>query len=432
MLAPLIAEALAVKNGILLALGSGLVPFQIETDSLQLVNILQLGKAPSNDVGNIICKILGLLESIHGWSICHVSRRGNIAAHSLAKLGRSSVSGCFWLNVCPPCVEKCILSDALPLCVKLPTVSFGSPAFLSLLAAKPPQQLSFPAAMLPSAATKLVAVPSKPYWSSGFRNLEKKRKENTMEEFEREFERALESFLNFIFGRNDDAGTGRRKTCSRKKGAGGGFEAGRRETGGGAEGSGSREAKKQDENDSKSHQQTMVEFLKDILRSMELTIKENKFGEVERVADYILSLIIGQHDAETGRRKGSRHVEIRINHPLGIGNVNHVQLIYDIRNKMKFLGDEVKFRSRASNQFTDSLVKLRSSKNRDFVDWGAFGYSVGRLSAFSVLLLLLLFRLVLGFSTPVVGRGSGLCCIVCAFVLCICLVVFLLFAWFWP
>ncbi|KAK0580748.1 hypothetical protein LWI29_005766 [Acer saccharum] len=39
---------------------------------------------------------------------------------------------------------------------------------------------------------------------------------------------------------------------------------------------------------------------------MELTIKENKFEEVERVADYILNLIIGRYDAETGRRKGSR------------------------------------------------------------------------------------------------------------------------------
>ncbi|KAK2638809.1 hypothetical protein Ddye_026604 [Dipteronia dyeriana] len=62
----------------------------------------------------------------------------------------------------------------------------------------------------------------------------------------------------------------------------------------------------------------------------------------------------------------------------GIGNANHVQLIFDIRNKLKFLGDE--------------------------------------LFAFSVLLLLLLFRLVfifgfifvlLGFSAPVVGRGFG-------------------------
>ncbi|KAK2653417.1 hypothetical protein Ddye_013273 [Dipteronia dyeriana] len=113
MLSSLIKEALAVKNGILLDLESGLVPFQIETDSLQLVIILHLGKVPSNDVGNIICEILGLLEPIPGWSICHVSRKGNTAVHSLAKLGGSSDSVRFWLNVCPPCMENCILSDAL-------------------------------------------------------------------------------------------------------------------------------------------------------------------------------------------------------------------------------------------------------------------------------------------------------------------------------
>ncbi|KAK2659775.1 hypothetical protein Ddye_006308 [Dipteronia dyeriana] len=45
----------------------------------------------------------------------------------------------------------------------------------------------------------------------------------------------------------------------------------------------------------------------------------------------------------------------------GIGNVNHVQLIYDIRDKLQFLSGVVKFRSRASNQFADNLTKLGSS-----------------------------------------------------------------------
>ncbi|KAK3188482.1 hypothetical protein Dsin_028043 [Dipteronia sinensis] len=57
----------------------------------------------------------------------------------------------------------------------------------------------------------------------------------------------------------------------------------------------------------------------------------------------------------------------------GIGNFSHVQLIYDTRDKLKSLGGEVKFRSRASNQFTDSLAKMGSSKKGDFVEWGDFG-----------------------------------------------------------
>ncbi|KAK2647882.1 hypothetical protein Ddye_015371 [Dipteronia dyeriana] len=113
MLAHLSAEAMAVKHGILLALDSELMSIQIETDSLQLVNILSLGKACSFDVGSIISEILDLLEVILSWSICHIPRKGNLAAHSLARIGLSTVSDCFWSNAYPPCVERCIRNDGL-------------------------------------------------------------------------------------------------------------------------------------------------------------------------------------------------------------------------------------------------------------------------------------------------------------------------------
>ncbi|KAK2642452.1 hypothetical protein Ddye_024215 [Dipteronia dyeriana] len=109
---PIIAEAMAVKYGILLALESNLVPFQIETDSLQLVNILCEGRIPSADVGPVIGEILGLLEPLPCWSIRHVPRLGNLVAHSLAKMGLSAASDCSWLNGNPPCVEKFIKADA--------------------------------------------------------------------------------------------------------------------------------------------------------------------------------------------------------------------------------------------------------------------------------------------------------------------------------
>ncbi|KAI9180724.1 hypothetical protein LWI28_007575 [Acer negundo] len=161
---------------------------------------------------------------------------------------------------------------------QLPAVSFGSPTFLSLLPAKPPQQLSFPAAMLPSSAAtyKLVAVPSKPYWSSVCLMCRSKGDEEVdKNDMESPFIVILCLMaIALIIGNG--------------------------ETGGGDESSGPRQAEKQDDPD------TTIEFLKDILHSVELTIKENKFEEVERVADYILNLIIGRYDAETGRRKGSR------------------------------------------------------------------------------------------------------------------------------
>ncbi|KAK4853970.1 hypothetical protein QYF36_017096 [Acer negundo] len=111
MLSPLVAEALAIKRGILLALESGLVPFQVETNSLQLVNLINKRVASSADVGPIICEILAAVESLPNWSICHVSRKGNLDTHNLAKMAFSVESECCWLDDFTPCVERCIRFD---------------------------------------------------------------------------------------------------------------------------------------------------------------------------------------------------------------------------------------------------------------------------------------------------------------------------------
>ncbi|KAK3207008.1 hypothetical protein Dsin_021054 [Dipteronia sinensis] len=57
----------------------------------------------------------------------------------------------------------------------------------------------------------------------------------------------------------------------------------------------------------------------------------------------------------------------------GIGSYAHVNCIYNIRSNLKFLGGEVKFKSRASNHFADRLAKLGSSIEGDFVEWRDFG-----------------------------------------------------------
>ncbi|KAK1565494.1 hypothetical protein Q3G72_028020 [Acer saccharum] len=54
----LVAEAMALRNGILLAVSSGLTLFQIETDSLQVVNLVLRGDPSLVDVGPIIGDIL--------------------------------------------------------------------------------------------------------------------------------------------------------------------------------------------------------------------------------------------------------------------------------------------------------------------------------------------------------------------------------------
>ncbi|KAK3188491.1 hypothetical protein Dsin_028052 [Dipteronia sinensis] len=95
-----------------LAMEAGLVPFQIETDSLQVVDLVSKGVPSSADVGSIIGEISGFLRSLPRCSICHIPRKGNAAAHTLAKMALSVDSDSCWVDACPPCVERIVQFDA--------------------------------------------------------------------------------------------------------------------------------------------------------------------------------------------------------------------------------------------------------------------------------------------------------------------------------
>ncbi|KAK3188190.1 hypothetical protein Dsin_027751 [Dipteronia sinensis] len=97
----IVVEALAVKCGIHMALEAALVTFQIETDYLQVVNLVRAGSPSSGDVGPIIDKISGFLHSMPSCSIDHISRKGNNAAHFLAN--RALIESIFvgWTRTLP-------------------------------------------------------------------------------------------------------------------------------------------------------------------------------------------------------------------------------------------------------------------------------------------------------------------------------------------
>ncbi|KAK1550168.1 hypothetical protein Q3G72_014783 [Acer saccharum] len=61
---PMVAEAMAVRRGISLAIELGLVPFLVESDCLQVVQMIRNG-----DVGPIISDIVDSLKSISSYSI---------------------------------------------------------------------------------------------------------------------------------------------------------------------------------------------------------------------------------------------------------------------------------------------------------------------------------------------------------------------------
>ncbi|KAK4851629.1 hypothetical protein QYF36_016970 [Acer negundo] len=109
MYSPIIAEAMAVWWGIGLALDFGLVPFQIESDCLQVVEMVSKGSA---EVGHIISMIVASLGLNPGCSISHTPSTGNLVAHHLAKIALLVDHDCFWLDSCPPCMERLVQIDA--------------------------------------------------------------------------------------------------------------------------------------------------------------------------------------------------------------------------------------------------------------------------------------------------------------------------------
>ncbi|KAK4844645.1 hypothetical protein QYF36_022620 [Acer negundo] len=73
MLSPSIAKALAVWRGVVLAMENGLVPFHIETDSLQVSDLVNKCLVSHAEIGSTISLILSSFEKVHVCVVSHVS-----------------------------------------------------------------------------------------------------------------------------------------------------------------------------------------------------------------------------------------------------------------------------------------------------------------------------------------------------------------------
>ncbi|KAL2894855.1 hypothetical protein RDABS01_010764 [Bienertia sinuspersici] len=80
-----IAEALAARHGLRIALEAGLNSIILETDSLKLFYHLKKGKREATWFGKIVQDIVQLSNTCRRFSVQHVRRRGNRVAHELAK-----------------------------------------------------------------------------------------------------------------------------------------------------------------------------------------------------------------------------------------------------------------------------------------------------------------------------------------------------------
>ncbi|KAL5772887.1 hypothetical protein ACOSP7_012496 [Xanthoceras sorbifolium] len=107
---PPIAEALAIRRGLLLAIETGSSRVCIESDAAFVVNLI-VNRNFFSRIGVIIADILLLFNSLEVVSVAFVARKANHVAYRLAKFGLSFIDDFVWLEDCPLCVENMVLNN---------------------------------------------------------------------------------------------------------------------------------------------------------------------------------------------------------------------------------------------------------------------------------------------------------------------------------
>lgn len=94
---PLHAEALALKDGLVLAATRGYQNVMFESDSLQVISALKDSATNMSSIGHIIEDSNDMLRKITEACYTHVCRQANGVAHRLAPFALGAVSPFFWV-----------------------------------------------------------------------------------------------------------------------------------------------------------------------------------------------------------------------------------------------------------------------------------------------------------------------------------------------
>ncbi|XP_041011337.1 uncharacterized protein LOC121255120 [Juglans microcarpa x Juglans regia] len=108
---PFTAEAYAMLMAILFCKDTGVTNIVLEGDSLQVVKQMQKSVKDWSHGGLIIEDVKAIMKSFPGWSIGHIRRDANMAAHLLAKDALNSVEDSFSLENFPSCIEHIICKE---------------------------------------------------------------------------------------------------------------------------------------------------------------------------------------------------------------------------------------------------------------------------------------------------------------------------------
>ena len=105
-----VTEALALLDGVLLALELGIFRVIFESDALSIIQAIN-ESVLGGELGHIVQNIKDISSSFSWCSFQHLNRSGNRTAHELARAARDSGVMQVWKGVCPSFVEHIILKD---------------------------------------------------------------------------------------------------------------------------------------------------------------------------------------------------------------------------------------------------------------------------------------------------------------------------------
>ncbi|KAL2921778.1 30S ribosomal protein S2 [Bienertia sinuspersici] len=108
-----IAEALAARHALKIALEAGLWEVNLKMDCIKLFNHLNEKIKEASYFRQIVADILRLAENCRAITFLHTRRSGSVVARQLAKLSDSFIEMRVWLEEASPQIQEFVISDII-------------------------------------------------------------------------------------------------------------------------------------------------------------------------------------------------------------------------------------------------------------------------------------------------------------------------------
>jgi hypothetical protein len=110
LVAPELAEALAVRRALALTREKGFRNIILESDCLSLIQKITASEKDRSPVGSVVGDIRSLASEFAICSFKHVGRKLNVAAHTLARCSEPSTCNLSF-DVIPDCIREVLCND---------------------------------------------------------------------------------------------------------------------------------------------------------------------------------------------------------------------------------------------------------------------------------------------------------------------------------